>query len=173
MTRFTRFALSSAVFAGGLLTGCAPDDRSLTYQADYSDHRPLRVVGFPSAGSLETVQKAVWRLADGDTDGLAALAVDDTQADATAHNWVKVFGAAAEEEVTADFYDEGSVRQVVVLYFAGSGQIKEIEARIGEDGSWGLTLAEPDPSEAAAEPTWAPPKPGGSGSRTSGALSGS
>lgn len=173
MTRFTRFALSSAVFAGGLLTGCAPDDRSLTYQADYSDHRPLRVVGFPSAGSLETVQKAVWRLADGDTDGLAALAVDDTQADATARNWVKVFGAAAEEEVTADFYDEGSVRQVVVLYFAGSGQIKEIEARIGEDGSWGLTLAEPDPSEAAAEPTWAPPKPGGSGSRTSGAPSGS
>ncbi|MDQ0718660.1 hypothetical protein QFZ55_008112 [Streptomyces luteogriseus] len=172
-TRLTRFALSAVVVAGGLLTGCASDDKSLTYQTDYSDHRPLKVVGYPSAGSLETVQKAVWRLADGDTDRLAALAVDDTQADATARNWVKAFGAAAKEDVTADFYDEGSVRQVVVLYFAKSGQVKEIEARIGEDDSWGLTLAEPDPAEAQAKPTWAPPKPGGSGSRTSGAPSGS
>ncbi|MGW7614047.1 hypothetical protein ACWGKW_43880, partial [Streptomyces sp. NPDC054766] len=65
------------------------------------------------------------------------------------------------------FYDEGSVRQVVVLYFARSGQIKEIEARRGEDGAWGLTLAEPDPAEATAKPTWAPSKPGHSGSRTS------
>ncbi|WP_435283889.1 hypothetical protein [Streptomyces koelreuteriae] len=169
--RPTRFALSAVVVAGGLLTGCASDDKSLTYQTDYGNHRPLKVVGYPSAGSLETVQQAVWRLADGDTDGLAALAVDDEQADATARNWVKAFGAAAEEDVTADFYDEGSVRQVVVLYFAESGQIKEIEARIGEDDSWGLTLAEPDPAEAKAEPSWAPPKPGGSGSRTSGAPS--
>ncbi|QWB22183.1 MULTISPECIES: hypothetical protein [Streptomyces] len=168
--RPTRFALS-AVVAGGLLTGCASDDKSLTYQTDYGNHRPLKVVGYPSAGSLETVQQAVWRLADGDTAGLAALAVDDEQADATARNWVKAFGAAAEEDVTADFYDEGSVRQVVVLYFGKSGQIKEIEARIGEDDSWGLTLAEPDPAEAKAEPSWAPPKPGGSGSRTSGAPS--
>ncbi|MEU0213873.1 hypothetical protein ABZ281_01715 [Streptomyces sp. NPDC006265] len=86
---------------------------------------------------------------------------------------VKAFGAAAKEDVTADFYDEGSVRQVVLLYFAKSGQIKEIEARIGEGDSWGLTLAEPDPAEATAKPTWAPPKPGGSGSRTSGTPSGS
>ncbi|MFJ8053560.1 hypothetical protein [Streptomyces luteogriseus] len=119
------------------------------------------------------MQKAVWRLADGDTEGLAALAVDDTQDDATARNWVKAFGAAAAEDVTADFYDEGSVRQVVVLYVAKSGQIKEIEARVGEDDSCGLPLAEPDPAEATAKPSWAPPKPGGSGSRTSGAPYGS
>ncbi|WP_328663672.1 hypothetical protein [Streptomyces sp. NBC_00328] len=169
-TRLTRFALAAATF--GLLTGCTSNDESLTYQTDYSNHRPLRVVGYPSTGSLETVQKAVWRLADGDVDALAALAVDDTHADATARNWVKAFGAAAKADVTADFYDEGSVRQVVVLYFAKSGQIKEIEARIGEDDSWGLTLAEPDPAEATAKPTWAPPTPGHSGSRTSGTPSG-
>ncbi|MGC4987065.1 hypothetical protein ACLQ18_41865 [Streptomyces sp. DT193] len=170
-TTLTRVALAAAV-TGGLLTGCTSDDESLTYQTDYSNHRPLRVVGYPSTGSLETVQKAVWRLADGDADALAALAVDDTHADATARNWVKAFGAAAKADVTADFYDEGSVRQVVVLYFAKSGQIKEIEARIGDDDSWGLTLAEPDPAEATAKPTWAPSKPGHSGSRTSGTESG-
>ncbi|MFJ7344414.1 hypothetical protein ACIQU3_29500 [Streptomyces sp. NPDC101110] len=169
-TGLTRSALA-AVVAGGLLTGCTSDDKSLTYQTDYGNHRPLRVVGYPSTGSLETVQKAVWRLADGDTDGLAALAVDDKRADATARNWVKAFGAAAREDVTADFYDEGSVRQVVVLYFTKGGRIKEIEARIGEDGSWRLTLDEPDPAEATAKPDWAPPKPGGTGSRTSGSPS--
>ncbi|MFD8232874.1 hypothetical protein ACFV20_13455 [Streptomyces sp. NPDC059696] len=162
-----RFALAGVV-AGGLLTGCASDDKSLAYQTDYGNHRPLRVVGYPSAGSLETVQKAVWRLADGDTDGLAALAVGDEHADATARNWVKAFGAAAKEEVTADFYDEGSVRQVVVLYFAKSGRVKEIETRIGQDDAWGLTLDEPDPTAATARPDWAPTNPGGTGSRTSG-----
>ncbi|MFJ7296564.1 hypothetical protein [Streptomyces collinus] len=167
-TRLTGLALAGGAVAGGLLTGCSSDDASLTYQTDYSNHQPLRVVGYPSTGSLETVQKAVWRLAEGDADGLAALAVDDAHADATARNWVKAFGAAAEGDVTADFYDEGSVRQVVVLYFAKSGQTKEIEARIGEGDSWGLTLAEPDPAKATAKPTWAPPEPGGSGSRTSG-----
>lgn len=167
-TKLTRLTLAAAA-TGGLLTGCASPDDSLAYQTDYSNHRPLRVVGYPSTGSLETVQKAVWRLADGDADALAALAVDDSQAKATARNWVKAFGAAAKGEVTADFYDEGSVRQVVVLYFAKSGQIKEIEARIGEkDDAWGLTLAEPHLAEATAKPTWAPPKPGHSGSRTSG-----
>ncbi|MEV3970364.1 hypothetical protein AB0K68_19790 [Streptomyces sp. NPDC050698] len=128
------------------MTGCASDDGSLDYQTDYSNHRPLRAVVYPSTGSLETVQKAVWRLADGDTDGLASLAVDDTHARATARNWV--------------------------IVYAKSGQIKEIQARIGEDGSRGLTLAEPDPAEAMAKPTWVPPKPGGSKSRTSGAPSG-
>ncbi|MFJ5776271.1 hypothetical protein [Streptomyces sp. NPDC093094] len=173
-TGLTRLALAAAV-AGGLLTGCVSEgDPSLTYQTDYSNHRPLRVVGYPSTGSLETVQKAVWRLADGDADGLAALAVDDTDADATARNWVEAFGAAAKGDVAADFYDEGSVRQVVVLYFAKTGQTKAIEARRGgEDDAWGLTLAEPDPAEATEKPTWAPPKPGGSGSRTSGSPSGS
>ncbi|MCT7357135.1 hypothetical protein N4P33_34085 [Streptomyces sp. 15-116A] len=156
--------MTATALAGGLLTGCSSDD-SLTYQTDYSAHRPLRVVGYPSTGSLETVQKAVWRLADGDAEGLAALAVDSTHAEATARNWVTAFGAAAKGNVTADFYDDGLVRQVVVLYFAESGRTKEIEARIGEDDRWGLTLAEPDPAEASAEPAWAPDKPGGTGSR--------
>ncbi|MCX4819951.1 hypothetical protein OG883_08540 [Streptomyces sp. NBC_01142] len=163
-TRLPGFAAAAGVL-GVLLTGCSPDE-SLNYQSDYSNHEPLHVVGYPSTGSLDMVQQAVWRLADGDAEALAALAVDDASADATARNWVKAFGAAAKGEVTADFYDEGSVRQVVVLYFAKSGQIKEIEARIGEDDAWGLTLAETDPAEATAKPTWAPAKPGGSGSRT-------
>ncbi|MEU0671427.1 hypothetical protein ABZ330_00755 [Streptomyces sp. NPDC006172] len=165
----TAGALTAAVAV--LLTGCA-SDASHGYQSDYSAHGPLHVVGYPSTGSLDIVQKAVWRLADGDVQGLAGLAVDDTDAEATARNWVKTFGAGAGGEVTADFYDEGSVRQVVVLYFAGSGQRKEVEARIGEDDSWGLTLADPDPAEASAEPDWAPAEPGGTGSRTSGAHSG-
>lgn len=160
-------AALAAVLGAGLLAGCTSEE-FLDYQSDYSAHEPLHVVGYPSRGSLDTVQKAVWRLADGDVEGLADLAVDDTDAEATARNWVKAFGAAAEGEVTADFYDEGSVRQVVVLYFADSGQIKEIEARIGEDDSWGLTLAEPDPAEASAKPTWAPTEPGATGSRSSG-----
>jgi hypothetical protein len=46
-TTLTRFALAAAV-TGGLLTGCTSDDESLTYQTDYSNHRPLRVVGYPS-----------------------------------------------------------------------------------------------------------------------------
>ncbi|NED22188.1 hypothetical protein G3I31_29775 [Streptomyces sp. SID9913] len=155
----------------GVLTGCTSDE-SLTYQSDYSSHRPLRVVGYPSTGSLRTVQEAVWRLADGDVEGLAALAVDDdTHATSTARNWVRAFGSAAQGDVTADFYDDGLVRQVVVLYFARSGLTKEIEVRVGEVGTWGLTLAEPDPADATVTPTWAPPTPGGSGSRTSGAPS--
>ncbi|MFH8932932.1 hypothetical protein [Streptomyces griseosporeus] len=173
MARKTRAAGAAATAAvlGGLLAGCS-SDTSHAYQTDYSSHPPLHVVGYPSTGSLQTVQEAVWRLADGDTEGLAALGVDDKDADATARNWVKAFGAAAKGEVTADFYDEGSVRQVVVLYFAKSGQVKEIEARIGEDDAWGLTLAEPDPAEASAKPGWAPAKPGATGSRTSGAQPG-
>ncbi|MGW0871207.1 hypothetical protein ACWD3Z_12030 [Streptomyces sp. NPDC002740] len=155
-----------AVAAGSLLTACSADD-SLDYQSDYAGHAPLHVVGYPSRGSLDVVQNAVWRLADGDAGALAGLAVDDRSADATARNWVDAYGTDAQGQVTADFYDEGSTRQVVVLYFA-SGQVKEIEARIGEDDAWGLTMDEPKSSEARAKPTWAPAQPGGSGSRSSG-----
>ncbi|MEE1756490.1 hypothetical protein [Streptomyces sp. SP18CS02] len=158
-------ALALAVATGPLLSACAPDEY-LAYQSDYAGHEPLRVVGYPSRGSLDVVQQAVWRLADGDDEALADLAVDDTSAAATARNWVSTFGVAARGEVTADFYDEGSTRQVVVLYFAESGQVKEIEARVGDDDTWGLTLAEPDPAEASAKPSWAPVEPGGTGSRS-------
>lgn len=167
--RLSGIAVAAAVL-GGLMAGCASGE-SDGYQTDYTSHQPLHVVGYPSTGSLETVQKAVWRLADGDAEGLAELGVDDKDADATARNWVTSFGAAAKGEVTADFYDEGSVRQVVVLYFAKTGQVKEIEARIGEDDAWGITLAEPNPAEASARPSWAPAKPGTTGSRSSGAQS--
>ncbi|MFI9625497.1 hypothetical protein [Streptomyces sp. NPDC052042] len=159
---------------GLALAGCSTDDGT-AYQSDYTTHQPLRVVGYPSTGSLDVVQKAVWRLADGDAAGLAALAAQGGRADVTARNWVRAFGVAARSEVTADFYDEGSTRQVVVLYFAGSDterkpakqaeQIKEIEVRLDGD-RWCITLDEPTRSEAAAKPSWAPAEPGGSGSRT-------
>ncbi|MFF8279591.1 hypothetical protein ACF05T_26300 [Streptomyces lateritius] len=157
-----------AVLVGGALTACSPDSDESLYGGDYAAHEPLRVVGYPSRGSLEVVQKTVWRLADGDAEALAALAAEKGDAaEPTAQNWVKAFGAAAKGEVTADFYDEGSTRQVVVLYFATNGQVKEIEARVGEDDAWAVTMNEPDPSEASAKPTWVPPKPGGTGSRSS------
>ncbi|WP_328401479.1 hypothetical protein OHS70_27185 [Streptomyces sp. NBC_00390] len=153
-----------AVAMGVCLTACSTD--AAEYQDDYARHEPLHVVGYPSTGSLDVVQRVVWRLADGDAEALAALAVEDGSPDATARNWVRAFGAAAQGEVTADFYDEGSLRQVVVLYFAKNGRSKEIEARIGADGSWGITMDEPDPDEAAATPGWAPDEPGGTGSRS-------
>ncbi|MFH8221823.1 hypothetical protein ACH4C2_24095 [Streptomyces sp. NPDC018057] len=149
----------------GLSVGACGADGADDYQGDYSRHKPLHVVGYPSRGSLETVQRTVWRLADRDPKGLAELAVTGgTAADTTARNWVDAFGEAAGGEVTADFYDEGSTRQVVVLYFGG-GRKKEVEVRVGEDDTWGVTLDETDPAEAARAPGWAPAAPGGTGSR--------
>ncbi|GHB22207.1 hypothetical protein GCM10010306_013620 [Streptomyces umbrinus] len=165
-----RTLLGCALAVGALLTvtACSSDDSTSAYQTDYTGHEPLHVVGYPSTGSLGVVQEAVWRLADGDTDALADLSVEDGPAEKTARNWVESFGKAAKGEVTADFYDEGSTRQTVVLYFAKSRQTKEITARIGDDDTWGLLLNEPDPKEASTGPTWAPAEPGGTGSRSSG-----
>ncbi|MEV6551130.1 hypothetical protein AB0M57_20805 [Streptomyces sp. NPDC051597] len=160
--------LAVALLAGSAVTACTPGGTDV-YQSDYSTHEPLRVVGYPSRGSLEAVQKTAWRLDDGDADALAELAVEDGKAaDTTARNWIKVFGRVAKGKVTADFYDEGSTRQVVVLYFARTGQKKAIEVRIGADDAWGVTLDETDPAEAAKAPDWAPATPGGTGSRSSG-----
>lgn len=157
-----------AVLAGAVTTACASDGTN-EYQSDYSSHEPLRVVGYPSRGSLETVQKTVWRLKDGKADALAELAVEGGKAaDTTARNWIGAFGKAAQGKVTADFYDEGSTRQVVVLYFAKTGQKKAIEVRIGGDDTWGVTLDETDPAEAAEAPEWAPATPGGTGSHSTG-----
>ena len=155
-----RTLLGCALAAGALLTvtACSSDDSTSAYQTDYTGYEPLHVVGYPSTGSLGVVQEAVWRLADGDTDALADLSVEDGPAEKTARNWVESFGRAAKGEVTADFYDEGSTRQTVVLYFsAKSRQTKEITARIGDDDTWGLVLNESDPKEASTGPTWAPP----------------
>ncbi|MFI6645720.1 hypothetical protein [Streptomyces sp. NPDC050504] len=150
------------------LAGCSSVTQDeLDYQTDYSQHEPLRVVGYPSHNTLRVVQQVVWRLADGDVGGLADLAVEDGSPRKTARNWVDAFGEGAKGEVTADFYDEGSVRQVAVLYFKKTGQMKDIQVRIGADNNtWGVTMAEPDQAVAKARPTWAPAEPGATGSRT-------
>ncbi|MGW3668835.1 hypothetical protein [Streptomyces sp. NPDC005141] len=80
---------------------------------------------------------------------------------------MSAFGKGAGGKVIADFYDEGSERQTVVLYFQDTGQKKEISVRLdgnaGADG-WHVLMDEPSMREATAEPTWAPQTPGGSGS---------
>lgn len=135
---------------GTLLTACSDDRDKLDYQTDYVGHRPLRVTGHPSTGSLETVQQVVWRLADGDVDGLAALHTEGGDARPEARDWVQAYGRAARAEVTADFLDEGSVRQDVVLHFAGPRRTQELTVRIGDDDTWGVVLEAPDPTPAAS-----------------------
>jgi len=151
-----------------LLTGCS--DAGLRYATDYANHEPLHVVGYPSTGTLQATQEVVWRLADGSTDELAALATSDStegEAKTTAANWIKGFRKGAAGKVTADFYDEGSERQVVALYFHDTGQVKDIMVRLdglaGEAG-WRVMMRETDPREATTPPDWAPKKPGGTGS---------
>ncbi|WP_328968766.1 hypothetical protein [Streptomyces sp. NBC_00239] len=165
------------------LAGCAPGDAfgagggdgGAGYAQAYADHEPLAVVGYPSAGSLRITQELLWHLADENTDGLQALAADDdadaddADADAakTAANWIRTFGGkAARGKVTADFYDEGSERQVVVVYFHDTARTKEFEVRLAGADGWRVTMREPDPKEAAAPPAWAPKHPGGHQSRT-------
>ncbi|MFI1172830.1 hypothetical protein [Streptomyces melanogenes] len=121
-----------AVLAGAVTTARTSDGTD-GYQSDYSSHEPLRVVGYPSLSCLEAVHKTVWRLKD---------------------------GKAAGGKVLADFYDEGSTRQVVVLHFAKTGQKKAIEVRIGGKDAWGFTLRETDPAEAAKAPEWVSATPG-------------
>ncbi|WP_217208276.1 hypothetical protein [Streptomyces sp. AC550_RSS872] len=134
--------------AGALLTACSDSGGELDYQTGYASHRPLRVTGYPSTGSLETVQQVVWRLADGDVDGLAALDTEGGDHSA-ARDWVETYGTAARAEVSADFLDEGSVRQDVVLHFAGPRRTQELTVRIGDDDTWGVVLDAPDPTPAA------------------------
>ncbi|MET9296936.1 hypothetical protein [Streptomyces sp. NPDC003077] len=164
-----------AVAAGlvlGALAACSPSAGATeaTYASDYTAHEPLRVVGYPSTGSLRVTQETVWRIADGTAEQLAALATGDgseNEARKTADNWIKGFRKGARGKVTADFYDEGSERQTVVLYFHGTRQVKELSVRLdgnaGEDG-WHVLMRETTPTEATAAPTWAPPTPGGLGS---------
>ncbi|MFB8181026.1 hypothetical protein ACFC8N_34350 [Streptomyces sp. NPDC055966] len=139
-------AVALALALGAALTACS-DDGHLDYQTDYTNHRPLRVTGRPSTGSLETVQKVVWRLADGDADGLAALHTEPGDVGPAAKAWIKAYGKAARSEVTADFLDEGSVRQDVVLHFTGPRRTQELTVRIGADDSWGIVLDEPEPRQ--------------------------
>lgn len=133
---------------GALLTACSGDGERPDYQTDYADHRPLRVTGHPSTGNLETVQQVVWRLADRDVDGLAVLDGEDGDARSAARDWVETYGKAARAEVTADFLDEGSVRQEVVLHFTEPARTQELTVRIGDDDTWGVVLDAPDPTAA-------------------------
>ncbi|CAM5529609.1 hypothetical protein GCM10010343_67460 [Streptomyces avidinii] len=167
-----RAALVSAV-ALGVLTACSGDVTSeeADYIGDYSSHPPLKVVGYPSTGSLGITQQVVWRIADGKAEELALLASDERGegvAEKTAKNWIDAFRKGAGGPVTAEFYDEGSYRQTVVLYLHGSGQIKEIyvrAARVADKEAWGVNLAEPDPGEATAVGPWVPKTPGELGSK--------
>jgi hypothetical protein len=142
--RIRATALPAAALAlGAALTACAGD--SPDYRTDYSNHRPLRVTGYPSTGSLETVQQVVWRLADADADGLAALHTEGGDAGPAARAWITAYGTAARAGVSADFPDEGSVRQEVVLHFSGPRRTQELTVRTGSGGSWGIVLDDPEP----------------------------
>ncbi|MET8408628.1 hypothetical protein ABZV34_11085 [Streptomyces sp. NPDC005195] len=118
------------------------------------------------------MQKLAWDIADGTTDELRKLATSDsgeTDAGKTAERWIKGFGAGARGGVTGDFYDGGSERQVVVLYFHDTRQVKEFTVRLDGDAGkedWRVLMKSTDFKDATHAPSWAPKEPGGSGSRT-------
>ncbi|MFC9035322.1 hypothetical protein [Streptomyces arboris] len=149
MARKPRPAALTAILALSLgtlsLTGCTSDDDQMAYQTDYANHQPLRVTGYPSVGSLRTVQQIVWHLADRDADSLAALHTEDDDAGSRARAWIKAYAKDAQGQVTADFEDEGSARQEVVLHFAESRRTQEITVRINNE-TWGVALHNPKPA---------------------------
>ncbi|MFB7050426.1 hypothetical protein ACFCX7_30400 [Streptomyces microflavus] len=87
----------------------------------------------------------VWHLADRDADALAALHTEDGDANSTARPWIKAYSKDAQGQVTADFPEEGSVRQEVVLHFAESHRTQEITVRINNE-TRGVVLDSPDPA---------------------------
>ncbi|MEU8598977.1 MULTISPECIES: hypothetical protein [Streptomyces] len=150
MTRTPRPAALTAALALSLgtlsLTGCTSNDEQLAYQTDYANHQPLRTTGYPTVGSLRTVQQIVWHLADRDADALAALHTEDGDANSAARAWIKAYSKDAQGQVTADFLDEGSVRQQVILHFAETKRTQEITVRINND-AWGVVLDSPKPAK--------------------------
>ncbi|MFE2327487.1 hypothetical protein ACFXD5_26790 [Streptomyces sp. NPDC059385] len=166
----------AAALTFGLLTGCSDSDSDydaddVRYATGYGSHEPLAVVGYPTTGSLGITQEVVWRLADGNAGELARLADDKDSGSTgkTAQNWITAFGKGARGKVTAEFYDEGSVRQTVVLYFHDTGQIKQIQVRATNGGNkdqWQVAMAEPDPKEAVVVLPWVPKEPGELGSKS-------
>ncbi|MGW7366492.1 hypothetical protein ACWGI8_24415 [Streptomyces sp. NPDC054841] len=136
---------TGALLAGlalGTLTACSPtDDASVRYAEDYANHKPLHVVGYPSSGSLQITQELVWRLADDEAGELESLASSDASASdtkKTAANWTEAFHKGAQGRVTADFYDDGTDRQLVVLYFHDTKQIKPI---MSDSTAWAVRTA--------------------------------
>ncbi|MGW7329538.1 hypothetical protein ACWGIU_13280 [Streptomyces sp. NPDC054840] len=167
-----RAALACAL-ALGAMTACSAeyDTEGNDYAGDYSRHQPLAVVGYPSTGSLGVTQEVVWRIADGDVDQLASL-VSDKQGEnipeKTAKNWIDAFRKGADGQVTAEFYEDGSYRQTVVLYLHNTGQVKELYVRpvlVDRKEVWRVRMSEPDPAEATAVGPWIPRTPGELGSR--------
>lgn len=167
-------AVAFSAMAVGMLTACssAYDAEDVAYAGDYGSHVPLAVVGYPSTGSLGITQQVVWRIADGKVGELASLVADKEDKgvpEKTAENWIAAFGKGARGKVTAEFYDEGSLRQEVVLYLHETGQIKQIQVRATSvDGKdvWRVTMDEPAAEEATAVHPWVPKKPGELGSKT-------
>lgn len=173
-------ATAGWIAAAALFTsGCAVFDNSsadagrpgTSYEQAYADHEPLHVVGYPSAGSLLAVQKLVWDIADGKTEDLRSLATSDsnkTEALKTAENWVKGFGAGARGKVTGDFYDGGSERQIVVLYFHDTHQVKDFTVRLDGDAGkedWRILMKSTDFKDATHAPSWVPKEPGATNSQ--------
>ncbi|MFD3808155.1 hypothetical protein ACFWSF_19055 [Streptomyces sp. NPDC058611] len=167
-------AATVSALAVGMLTACssAYDAEDVAYAGDYGSHPPLAVVGYPSTGSLGITQQVVWRIADGKVGELASLGADGEDKgipEKTAENWIAAFGKGARGNVTAEFYDEGSLRQEVVLYLHETGQIKQIQVRaISVDGKdvWRVTMDEPAPEQATVVHPRVPKKPGELGSKT-------
>ncbi len=130
------------------------------------------MVGYPSADSLRFTQEVVWRIADGDREELASFAAPATVNSApeeTAANWIAAFGRGARGKVTAEFYDEASKRQTVVLYFHDTDQIKVLSLRGGmggEDRDWYAYMDEANLADATAVLPWVPKTPGALGSRS-------
>ncbi|MFD5879441.1 hypothetical protein NRK68_26120 [Streptomyces yangpuensis] len=166
-------AVLAAALALTVLTGCSSeyDADDARYATGYGSHEPLAVVGYPTTGSLGITQEVVWQIADGNAGELARLADDHDRSspEKTAANWIAAFGKGARGKVTAEFYDEGSVRQTVVLYFHGTEQVKHINVRVvggGNKDEWRVVMTEPDPAEARTVLPWVPRKPGELGSKT-------
>ncbi|MFD9816077.1 hypothetical protein [Streptomyces sp. NPDC059080] len=174
MTRTKQRYGAAATLALAVLTLSGCDSNSDTsYESAYANHEPLHVVGYPSTGSLRLTQELVWHIADGETDDLRSLATSDSsdaQSKKTAENWIKGFEEGARGKVTADFYDEASERQVVVLYFHDTKQVKEFSLRVdgkSDEEKWQVLMKETDLKDAKQKPTWAPKEPGGTDSKSS------
>ncbi|MET9960607.1 hypothetical protein ABZ128_16425 [Streptomyces sp. NPDC006326] len=144
-------AVCVLVLVLGSLTGCASwraGDGDVRYYEDFSTHEPLRVQGYPSAGSLRLVQEVVWRLGDGDEGKLASLASSDSspgEATKVARGWIAEFHQGARGQVTAAFCSPGDGREALVLTFHDTGQTKALHVRLdgngGEDG-WRVRMRE-------------------------------
>ncbi|MEU8515346.1 amidase domain-containing protein [Kitasatospora sp. NPDC048722] len=119
-------------------------DAELQFRSDYSSHPHLEVTGYPVPGTLDVVQQVVWRIADGSGDRLAKLGTSDGgDAGSISAAWVREFRKGAQGAVTADFQDDPTDRQTVVVTFHDTGQTKELTlrpgGRNGEDG-WRVAL---------------------------------